>query len=162
MPANRLQAAALGGLFMGVLSALPMINFGNCCCLWVVGGGLIAAYLVQNSTPTAITAGDGALAGLMAGIIGAVVCTLVSIPISMITGPMMARMARRVIESTPEMSDAFRPWMGPGTGGASVLNIVAGFFIYLVIGAIFSTIGGMLGAAIFSKNKPKVIEPPPL
>ncbi len=34
---------------MGVLSALPFINILNaCCCLWVVTGGVVAAYLLQE------------------------------------------------------------------------------------------------------------------
>ena len=51
---------------MGVLSALPIIAAGNlCCCLWVVSGGAIAAYLLQQSQATPIEPGDGALVGLL-------------------------------------------------------------------------------------------------
>ena len=40
------QPALAGGLVMGVLSALPLISALNaCCCLWVVSGGLVAAYV---------------------------------------------------------------------------------------------------------------------
>ena len=32
---------------MGVLSALPIVSAGNyCCCLWVISGGLVAAYVL--------------------------------------------------------------------------------------------------------------------
>ena len=35
------QPAVIGGVIMGVLSALPIVSAGNvCCCLWVVVGGL--------------------------------------------------------------------------------------------------------------------------
>ena len=44
-----LQAPLLGGLFIGVLSALPCHQLGNCCCLWIVGGGVLAAYLDQQN-----------------------------------------------------------------------------------------------------------------
>ena len=58
---------------MGVLSALPLINAGNvCCCLWVVSGGVVAAYVLQQNQTAPITPGDGALVGLLAGLIGAV------------------------------------------------------------------------------------------
>ena len=41
---GRLQPAFWGGLFIGVLSALPFVSVGNCCCcLWVVAGGVLAA-----------------------------------------------------------------------------------------------------------------------
>ena len=37
------RSAALGGLFIGVLSALPIVGAANCCCcLWVVSGGALA------------------------------------------------------------------------------------------------------------------------
>ena len=65
---DRLQPAFWGGLFIGVLSALPLVNAGNCCCcLWVICGGLLAAYLRQQSSPLPIDAAEGALVGLMAG-----------------------------------------------------------------------------------------------
>ena len=41
----KLQPALFGGLFIGVLSALPIISAGNClCCMWVVAGGMLATY----------------------------------------------------------------------------------------------------------------------
>jgi hypothetical protein len=43
--------ALLGGLFIGVLSSLPYIKGGNvCCCLWVISGGMLAAWLMQQNT----------------------------------------------------------------------------------------------------------------
>ena len=49
---DRIQPALWGGLFIGVLSALPLVNAGNCCCcLWVVCGGVLAAYLRQQNSP---------------------------------------------------------------------------------------------------------------
>ena len=55
-----IQAALLGGLFIGVLSALPIINVANCCCLWIVTGGLLAARLAQEADPRAIGIGRAA------------------------------------------------------------------------------------------------------
>ena len=49
---ERLQPAFWGGVFIGVLSALPLVSAGNCCCcLWVLCGGALAAYLRQQNTP---------------------------------------------------------------------------------------------------------------
>ena len=37
---SRYQPALLGGLFIGVLSSLPVVSTANiCCCLWVIVGG---------------------------------------------------------------------------------------------------------------------------
>ena len=53
---GRLQPALLGGVFIGVLSTLPIINIGNlCCCRWVISGGALAAYLLQQNQPEPIT-----------------------------------------------------------------------------------------------------------
>ncbi len=61
MSPNKLRPAVLGGLLMGVLSALPVIQIGNvCCCLWVILGGVLAAYVMQQGHPYPITIADGA------------------------------------------------------------------------------------------------------
>ena len=74
---------------MGVLSALPIIAVGNtCCCLWVVGGGFVAAYLQQQMQDTPISPADGALVGLLAGLVGAVVHLILSVPINLVLGPL--------------------------------------------------------------------------
>jgi len=47
MNSSKLQPALLGGTFLGILSALPIVSAANlCCCLWVVAGGVLAAYLL--------------------------------------------------------------------------------------------------------------------
>ncbi len=52
MSAPKMLPALMGGLFIGILSSLPYIKGGNvCCCLWVVSGGLLAAWLMQQNTP---------------------------------------------------------------------------------------------------------------
>ena len=72
-----------------MLSALPFITSVNvCCCLWVVSGGLVAAYLLQEREPNPIQVGDGALVGLLAGLIGAFVNVVLSIPITLLLAPM--------------------------------------------------------------------------
>ena len=77
MRASKLQPALLGGVVIGMLSALPVISMGNCvCCLWVILGGMVATYLLQQAQPTPVEGVDGAIAGLLAGLVGAVVGSL--------------------------------------------------------------------------------------
>ena len=46
-----LMPAVWGGFFIGVLSALPIVGAANlCCCLWVICGGMVAAYLLSRCT----------------------------------------------------------------------------------------------------------------
>src|SRR5207253_11383791 len=101
----RMQPAVFGGLFIGVLSALPLINLANCCCLRVIGGGVLAAYLMQQNYPYAISAAAGALVGLLAGAMGGILGTLLSIPTDLMMGLVQQRLIERVILSNPAVPD---------------------------------------------------------
>jgi hypothetical protein len=162
-----LQPALLGGIFTGVLSALPFVSIGNCCCLWILGGGAIAAYLDQQNHPSLpITVGRGAMAGAAAGLVSAFVWLVVSMAIQSIMGPMMARVAEGFLSAArdipPEARDIIE---GIGQGG-SPLGMAIGFFFMLCVGTIFSAIGGAIGATFFRNDVPPAlggpIPPPPL
>jgi tetrahydromethanopterin S-methyltransferase subunit C len=153
---ERLLPAFWGGLFIGVLSALPIVNMGNCCCcLWVIAGGVLAAYLRQQATPFQLTATEGALVGLIAGVIGGVIASVLSIPFQVMAGPMQDRIIERIISANPDLSPEIRDMMERATAGAGVR--LAGVVITLVVDTVFGMLGGLLGVAIFKKNLP----PPP-
>ena len=145
---------------MGVLSALPIISAGNaCCCLWVVGGGVIAAYLFQQNQTTPITPADGALIGLLAGIIGAVVHFLAAIPIDILVAPMERAMLQRMLDMgtfPPEVRDMMdRYGRGGAMGGAFfIISRIVGLMFWIFVGGVFSTLGGLLGALMFRKQTP--------
>jgi hypothetical protein len=158
---SKLQPALIGGLATGVLSALPIIGaFNFCCCLWVVTGGVVAAYLLQDRDPNPIQIGDGAVTGLMAGVIGAFVYLILSIPITLLTAPMTGAFADRVLNDAnipPEIRELVTSGVGTAAG------IILGFVVFLFAGVVFSTLGGVLGAVIFRKKTaaPPVIDIPP-
>jgi hypothetical protein len=160
----KLQPALLGGTFIGVLSALPFISAGNaCCCLWVVGGGVLAAYVMQQNHPLPITTGDGALVGLLAGIFGAIIGSVLSVPIELMFGDVqreaILNLLSRFNELPPEAQDMFGRYSGGALerAGAAILGLVIG----LVAGSIFGTLGGVLGAAMFRKDPPPAMPPVP-
>src|SRR5215510_7418186 len=98
MSSAKTQPALLGGVAIGVLSALPVINLANCCCAWILFGGALAAYLMQQNHPEPIQIGDGAIVGLLSGLIGAFVWLIISVPINLMMSPFQQRMARRAME----------------------------------------------------------------
>ena len=159
MDSARLQPALLGGVFIGVMSALPIINAGNCCCcLWVLAGGALAVYLRQQNTEVPVDAAEGALLGLMAGAVGGVIGALLAIPIQMMLGPMQQEWMRRILASNEDMPPEFRDaFMRMTTGSAMAL---AGALINIVVSVIFGMLGGLLGVAIFQKNAPPSAPPP--
>lgn len=166
MAPAKLQPALLGGLAMGVLSALPLISVLNCCCAWILFGGGLAAYLMQQNHPEPITPGDGALVGLLAGLVGAVVCATLSVPISLMMGPMQAALFERMIENARDVPPEVRGWIEAMRGGAMATGVgaLAAFagilFFGLFIGPIFGAIGGALGAVMFRKDVPPTPPPP--
>ena len=153
---DKTQPVLVGGLVMGVLSALPIISAGNvCCCLWVISGGVVAAYLLQQNEPAPITQGDGAMIGLLAGLAGALVCWVISIPITILVGPMERRLVERIVESAGTVPPEFREMMARSqSGGFQAARFMASLIFWLFAGAVFSTLGGVLGAMFFRKALP--------
>ena len=136
-----------------MLSALPLISAANlCCCLWVVSGGVVAAYLLQQNRATPLTASDGAVVGLFAGVIGAFVYLVLSIPINILVAPMERAVLQRLAETAGAMPPEFREYVGGYVSGAAA--VVVGFVFMLFVGSIFSTLGGLLGVALFRKRPP--------
>jgi len=154
---------------MGVLSALPIVNVGNaCCCLWVVGGGVVAAYVFQQNQSTPIEPGDAALAGLLAGLFGAVVTVVVSLPLDLIVGPFYRELAQRALDMAGSMPPDLRDMLdrvsrrGPPTLAFLVIAKAVSLMVWCFLGAIFSTIGGLLGGVMFKKELPPgVVDIPP-
>ena len=158
------QPALIGGAVMGVLSALPIVSAGNiCCCLWVVLGGGVAAYVLQQNQSAPITPGDGALVGLLAGLAGAFIQVVVAIPVGIMVAPLERAMLQRIVDLAgtmpPDMREAVDRFGRADAGLGAVfivLRHVVTLMVWLVLGAVFSTIGGLLGAALFRKQTPAV------
>jgi hypothetical protein len=161
MAPARLQPALLGGVAIGVLSALPVINLANCCCAWILFGGALAAYLMQQNHPEPIQIGDGALVGLLAGLTGAFVWLLLSVPIGFAMAPLQSRMTQQVLSGATEMTPELRSMLEGMSGGPTIgLGLILGFFLMLVVSTLFGMLGGLFGALIFKKAPLPVVPPP--
>ena len=151
--------ALLGGLFIGVLSALPIVSC--CCCLWIIGGGALASYLQQQNQPTSLTMSQGARVGLFAGIVGAFVFLVINTALSPLQTRFVGEVLRNSRDLPPELHDLLESAQAGGMGGS-----LFGFLLMLICGSIISTIGGMVGAAYFRKDVPPALggpsSPPPI
>jgi len=151
------QPALLGGLFIGVLSSLPVVNVANCCCLWVIAGGVLVTYLQQQAKPTPVETGDAAIGGLIAGVIGAVIVCVAMAAMTGLSGPMMQENIRQSLEKNsqipPETRDKIIEWF-TGKNLAVLFAVVT-----LPVFAVVSMLGSLLGLAFFRKKTPPAVPP---
>ncbi len=172
------KPALIGGVLLGILSAVPVIGAFNCfCCAWVIGGGMLAAHLYVKGAVTAVTLGTGVVLGLLTGVIGAVVDTLFSIPIQLALSSALGfgEQMQQVLERIPNIPPETRRFLGDlfssGHGIGLFFFIASGFFKLVVYGAV-GMLGGTIGVAVFEKRrpeplgqpsayKPPVVPPPP-
>ena len=161
-PANTtldfLQPALAGGMFLGLLSSIPIIQAGNClCCMWVLGGGGLAAYmLMQQRSTGGVSFGDGAFAGVMSGLIGAVVATLISIPTKLFMSRFLAGQQSAMEEALREypIDEATRELLlRMASPEVSVVTILPTFIMNLIIFSLFAMIGGILTVAIVNNQR---------
>jgi len=115
----------------------------------------VTAFLLQQGQPAGpIDLTDGAVGGCLAGVFGAFVYAVVSVPVQLLTRPMqqaMADMLRGSADVPPKVAQMIDQLSGSGAGlGAFVF----GFIVMLVLGIIFSTVGGLLGVVVFRRDRP--------
>ena len=116
---------------------------------------------LQQNDPAPIGPGDGALVGFLAGVAGAFIYLVLSIPINILLAPMEQMMLDRLSQMSDQMPADFRSYMSGPIG--SSIRLMIGFMFMLCVGSVFSTLGGLLGSALFRKKPaaPKVIDIPP-
>ena len=156
------QAVLLGGLFIGVLSALPIVNLANCCCLWILGGGAIAAYLALQEHPGPFGSMDGARVGFRAGIFGAVIWLFVSTAVDLMLAPLQQSAADFMMRNATDIPPEVRSWLENLDTTASLpAKMIVGFFFQLFVAAPFAALGGLLGAAVFGRAAESQSPQPP-
>jgi len=150
----RLQPALLGGALIGVLSALPIVGAVNmCCCLWVVMGGAISLWIAQSNHPYPVTAADGALTGLLAGLFGGIVAT----PLNILFAPIQRNLVMKLLDAMQaDIPPQLRTMLENSGSGGLITHILSGLVMTAVY-AVVAMLGGLLGVALFKRND----APPP-
>jgi len=150
--------ALIGGAVAGVLSGLPFLNC--LCCLWIIGGAALAAFLTAKDSPISLKAGDGAVIGALTGVAAAVVDSLIGLPLRGLNTAVMRRMMERLSEFSQDMPSGWDKIFNRTATEFSPAMFFLGLFISAAIFAAVGTLGGILGVALFGKKKGPAPEPP--
>jgi hypothetical protein len=155
-----IQPALAGGMFLGFVSSMPLIGAANClCCMWVLIGGAISVMLLAKQRPGGLTYGDGAFAGVLSGLFGAIVGTALHIPMQIISARIMGSQPQQYEEFLQRMGveGPMRDWMlRVLSGEISMATILFTFFSYLLTWSLFAMIGGILAVAVLNKQQKPV------
>jgi len=142
---DKLVPALIGGAILGILSSIPFVNY--CCCIWSIGGGVLAVMMYVKKSPTKVSMGEGAMLGAMTGAIGGIIYFVLGSIISLLVGA--AAMEAAMKQAGVEM---------PLSGMAM---IIVGALIGAICLAVLATLGGVLGIPLFEKRKDGDVPPPP-
>lgn len=165
---SKLRPALIGGIVLGLLSGLPYVGLGNvACCIWVVAGGALATYLYIKKSPTPVDMGEGALLGLLAGVIGYVVKIVVGLPIAIMAGYPEQHILFNLMEQLdPQKAEVYRQAMEDVMSRPFfeqfTLNVFSlGSLLGLLVTVIFAVVGGLVAVPLFEKRKADAGTPPP-
>jgi hypothetical protein len=150
---SMIKPALIGGVVLGLLSILPFIK--GLCCLWAIVGGVIAAWIYIKNSPLKITSGNGAGVGALSGFVGGVI---------FIVGFVLST-AKEFAD--PEIiAEQFKGYpIDPNVLKFFTEHFILVLFLYSIIFLVtivaLSTLGGIIGVAIFEKRKGAMAQPPP-
>jgi hypothetical protein len=144
---NKLKPTLLGGLIVGILSAIPVLHY--CCLIWSVGGGILAGFLYIKSAPIPVKVGEGAVIGVLTGIVGAVLYFIIGVPLAyFISGANLEETLARMNVQLPANISGLLLFALSGLIGGLILLCL-------------SVIGGLISVPIFEKRKDGPPPPPP-
>src|SRR5215475_2142362 len=161
------QPALVGGIIAGLLSVIPLVNWVNCCfCAWLLVGGAVATKMLINRTPRPVRSGEGALVGAIAGLIASGIYSLIGLALVVLgigRSQQQQEMLDRIAERTndPNVRDMIQrigEMLVNQSPVGRILLALAGMVVVSVIYVGFSTLGGLLGVAMFESRRG---QPPP-
>ena len=98
---DKLIPALYGGIIMAIISTVPFLSLINClCCAGLLFGGFIAVYFYKNNfTPDTppFNSGDCMAVGALAGLISAVIGTILSLIFLSMFGNVMGEFIMKIL-----------------------------------------------------------------
>lgn len=146
------RPALIGGAVAGLLTALPFLSCF--CCLWIIGGAMLAVHLLARRSAVSLTPGDGAIVGIFAGIVAAVVEAFVSLPFDALNREFLQKFMDQFSQFFEELPEGWESWIDRAGAGTSLALFMLGLLISAVVFAAFGALGGVIGASLFGRKTP--------
>lgn len=164
---SKLTSALYGGLIMGAISGLPVLNIVNCfCCAGVFLGGFLSVMFYKNELTAAmppLTSSDGMQLGALAGVFGALFGSILHILTLLAIGDVTSGMVLDILKNMnlpPEAMDAIEQSIQQA-GELTAFVIVKQIILSLVIDPLFGLLGGLIGFNVFKPKTPMMMPPSP-
>jgi hypothetical protein len=156
---SSLTPALIGGAAAGVLSGLPV--FQCLCCLWIIGGAVLAVSLWYRETAAPVTPGDGARVGALAGVFAAVLSAAVSLPFTRVQLAFIKKFFQRLQEYIPAASrpESLDRLLNMEVRGFSVEAFLFNLAVLALLFAALGALGGVIGASVFGKKPAPPADP---
>lgn len=142
--------AFIGGTIAGVLSGIALLNC--LCCIWIIGGAMLAAYLLVKDSPVALSSGDGIIVGVFTGIVAAIANVIVNVLLRPFNMKIMQRIFELLSEYMEEMPPGFEDLIEGQGLESSVPTFLLGLVISIIIFSVLGALGGVLGISLFGKK----------
>ncbi len=157
---SKLVPAIWGGVVIAILSSVPVISLINCaCCAGVIIGGAVAVYLYRRDLDPRVPmlSSDGALLGLLAGAIGAVMSTAITAALGGLSLEWLKQMAE--LADNPELDNMIGQFSDSALAQGLIFMV---FVVNLITDCIAGMVGGVIGVALFGKAQtpPEWQQPP--
>jgi hypothetical protein len=157
-----LRPTLTAGILFGAVASVPFLNLINCaCCALVIGCGFFASWLYAGECrrqSLGFRPGTGAMVGLVAGAFYALTESVLTAVAQLTIGDPTARyvipMVRNLRGLPSELRDALDQAQQASGATPTLVSFVLGFFMTVLIAAVFSTLGGVIGGTVFRHTPP--------
>lgn len=148
-----LTPALIGGTLAGLLSGIPIVSC--LCCLWIIGGGMLAAYLLIKDSSAPVVSSDGAIIGVFTGIVAAVVKTILDVILTPFNRAFFQRLMERFAEYMEEMPPGFEDMLDESSFETTVPRVLISLLTSGIIFSALGALGGIIGISLFKKKPPQ-------
>jgi hypothetical protein len=163
-----LRPTLTAGILFGALASVPFLSLINCaCCALVLGCGFFASWLYSGECrrqTLGFRPGAGAMVGLVSGAFYAVTESVLGTGIRLAVGDPTSRAILPRLRNLPdlpaELRDALEQAQQASEATPTFASFVLAFFMTVLIAAAFSTLGGLIGGAVFRVSPPAPTPPP--